>query len=162
VGILAGPDATGHHPNRVIPDQIRVVWSQRHPNRMMTRVPPQPESEKASGPSRCSSQNKEPYMSYEVFRKELNSSRRLMVIGAVLTGIGGLVGCAGILLVSSSIVSATRRWANQLDTPPMEIARIKWQQARAATTAGAQAWRSGPPTQSPSSAVRGRDGRQAQ
>jgi hypothetical protein len=97
-------------------------------------------------------------VTYEVFRKELNSNRRLMVIGAVLTGIGGLVGCAGILLVSSSIVSAARRWAKQLDTPPMEVARIKWQQARAATAAGAQAWRSGPPTRSPSRSVVGSPG----
>jgi len=32
----------------------------------------------------------------------------------------------------------------QLDPPPSAMAKVKWQQARAATTAGARAWRDGP------------------
>lgn len=70
--------------------------------------------------------------------------------GGVLIGTGGLLGFTGALLLSSAVVSATRRWVNQLDQPPSELAKLKWRQTRAATTAGAKAWRSGPPTQSTS------------
>jgi hypothetical protein len=71
---------------------------------------------------------------------------RVLVVGGVLAGIGGLLGCAGALLISSALVSASRRWVKQLDPPPSTIAKLKWQQARAATTAGARAWRNGPST----------------
>jgi hypothetical protein len=63
----------------------------------------------------------------------------------VLVGVGGLLGFIGMLLVSSAIISAARQRVNQLEQPPREIAKLKWQQARAATTAGANAWRNGPP-----------------
>jgi len=69
---------------------------------------------------------------------------RVLVAGGVLAGIGGLLGCVGDLLVSSALVSASRRWVRQLDPPPSAMAKVKWQQARAATTAGARAWRDGP------------------
>ena len=69
---------------------------------------------------------------------------RVLVAGGVLAGIGGLLGCAGALLVSSALVSASRRWVQQLDPPPSAMAKVKWQQARAAPTAGARAWRDGP------------------
>jgi hypothetical protein len=62
----------------------------------------------------------------------------------VLIGIGGLVGLAGMVLVGSAIVSAARQRVNQLERPPSELAKRKWQQARAATTAGATAWRNSP------------------
>ena len=70
-------------------------------------------------------------------------SNRVLVAGGVLAGIGGLLGCAGALLVSSALVSASRRWVQQLDPPPSTMAKVKWQQARAATTAGTRAWRDG-------------------
>jgi len=63
----------------------------------------------------------------------------------VLIGIGGLLGFAGMVLVSSAIVSADRRRVNQIEQPPSELAKRTWQQARAATTAGAKAWRTSPP-----------------
>jgi hypothetical protein len=71
---------------------------------------------------------------------------RVLVAGGVLAGIGGLLGCAGALLVGSALVSVSRRWVKQFDPPPSTIAKLKWQQARTATTAGARAWRIGPST----------------
>jgi hypothetical protein len=62
----------------------------------------------------------------------------------MLIGIGGLLGFTGMLLVSSAIVAAARRRVNQLEQPPSELAKRTWQQARAATTAGAKAWRDSP------------------
>jgi hypothetical protein len=49
-----------------------------------------------------------------------------------------------MLLVSSAIISAARRRVNQLEQPPSELAKRTWQQARAATTAGAKPWRDSP------------------
>ena len=72
------------------------------------------------------------------------SRNRVLVAGGVLAGIGGLLGCVGALLVSSALVSASRRWVQQLDPPPSTIAKAKLQQARAATTAGTRAWRDRP------------------
>jgi len=69
---------------------------------------------------------------------------RVLVAGGVLAGIGGLLGCVGALLVSSALVSASRRWVRHLAPPPSAMAKVRWQQARAATTAGARAWRDGP------------------
>ena len=75
-------------------------------------------------------------------------NRSLLVGGGVLVGVGGLLGLTGMVLVGSALLSATRQWVQQLEQPPSELARRKWQQARVAAAAGAQAWRSGPQTRS--------------
>ena len=72
----------------------------------------------------------------------------LVMGGAVLIGLGGLLGFAGVMLLSSAVVSATRRWLQQLERPPRETAKLRLQQVRAATSAGAEAWRSGAPSNS--------------
>jgi hypothetical protein len=69
---------------------------------------------------------------------ELN--RSLLISGAVLVGIGGFLGATGLLLGSTAIASAMRQWVRQLDQSPAEMAKQKWEQARAATAAGAKAW----------------------
>ena len=71
-------------------------------------------------------------------------SRRRIAGGGLLIGIGGLLGFTGMLLVGSAIVSVARQRVNRLEQPPSELAKRRWQQARAATTAGAKAWRNGP------------------
>jgi hypothetical protein len=80
-----------------------------------------------------------------------STNKGLLVAGGVLIGIGGLAGFTGMLLLSSALVSATRRWIQQLEQPPAQMAKLKWQQARAAASAGAQAWRSSLPSESSSS-----------
>jgi hypothetical protein len=71
---------------------------------------------------------------------------RLVIGSAVLIGVGGLLGLIGTILGSSALLAATRRWVHQLETQPSELARRKWEQARAATMASADAWRKGPAT----------------
>ncbi len=78
--------------------------------------------------------------------KGVQLNRGFLVGGAVLIGVGALLGFVGTLLGAFAILSATRQWVRQLEQPPGEIAKLKLQQARAATSAGAAAWRSGPPT----------------
>jgi len=77
----------------------------------------------------------------EVSSQPVQVNRGLLITGAVLVGVGGVLGAAGLLLGSLAVVSATRRWVNQLDTPPSEMARQALHQARAATSAAAEAWR---------------------
>jgi hypothetical protein len=72
-------------------------------------------------------------------------NRSLLVGGGVLVALGGLLGFAGMALVSSALISATRRWMEHLERPPSEIARRRWEQTKAAATAGAAAWREKPP-----------------
>jgi hypothetical protein len=70
---------------------------------------------------------------------------RSLLVGGVLVGVGGLLGLTGAVLVGSALLSATRQWVDHLERPPSEIARRKWQQAKAAAVAGAaagaEAWR---------------------
>ncbi len=50
----------------------------------------------------------------------------------------------GLAVGGGHLLSATRQWVKEMETPPSELARIKWTQARAAVSAGAAAWQNGP------------------
>lgn len=67
-------------------------------------------------------------------------NRNLLIGAAVLVGIGGMLGAAGVLLGTTATVSAARDWLRQLDEPPTETAKRTWRQAVAAGRAGANAW----------------------
>jgi hypothetical protein len=54
--------------------------------------------------------------------------------------VGALVGLAGVLIGGQAVFSATRGWLRELEVPPGEVARQKWDQTRAAATASARAW----------------------
>ena len=102
-----------------------------------------------SGPS--PSIGKAKLMKNDVSQEGMQVNRSLVVGGGLLVGIGGLLGFTGMVLVGSALLSATRQWVKQLEQPPSELARRKWQQAKVAASAGAQAWRNGPQTGSSSS-----------
>lgn len=70
-------------------------------------------------------------------------SSRPLLAGAVLMGLGGLFGLAGIVISGSALAAAMRGWARQQEVPPGELAKLKWAQAKAAAGAGASAWRNG-------------------
>jgi hypothetical protein len=78
-------------------------------------------------------------------RSDIQVNRSLLVGGGVLVALGGLLGFTGMALVSSALLSATRQWVDQLEQPPSEIARRRWEQTKAAATAGAAAWRDNTP-----------------
>jgi hypothetical protein len=63
-----------------------------------------------------------------------------IIIGTVLVSVGALIGIAGVLIGGQAVFSATRGWLRELEVPPGEVARQKWDQTRAAATAGARAW----------------------
>ena len=78
-------------------------------------------------------------------RGDIQLNRNLLVGGGVLVALGGLLGFTGMALVSSALLSATRQWVDQLERPPSEVARRRWEQTKAAASAGAAAWRDNPP-----------------
>ena len=77
---------------------------------------------------------------------DIQLNRSLIVGGGVLVAVGGLLGFAGMALLSSALISATRQWVDHLEKPPSQMARERWEQTKAAATAGAAAWRNGPPS----------------
>ena len=84
-------------------------------------------------------------MADESSRVDIQLNRNLLVGGGVLVALGGLLGFTGMALVSSALISATRQWIDHLERPPGEIARRRWEQTKAAASAGATAWRDSPP-----------------
>jgi hypothetical protein len=82
----------------------------------------------------------------QISKGDIQFNRSLLVGGGVLVGLGGLLGFTGMALVASALISATRQWMDQLERPPSEMARRRWEQAKSAASAGAAAWRNGPPS----------------
>jgi hypothetical protein len=68
---------------------------------------------------------------------------RPLIVGGALMGVAGLLGLAGIVVAGTALAAAMRDWAGRQEVPPSEMARLQWSRARAATTAGASAWRNG-------------------
>ena len=66
-----------------------------------------------------------------------------LLAGAVLIGIGSLLGLAGLAIAGAALTAAARRYVNTMEVPPSELARQNLAKARAAATAGASAWRNG-------------------
>ena len=67
----------------------------------------------------------------------------LLITGGSLVAAGALIALAGLAVGGSHVVSATRRWIQEMEMPPSELAKIKWTQARSAAAAGAAAWQNG-------------------
>ena len=64
-----------------------------------------------------------------------------MIVGAALIGAGSLIGLTGLIVGGTAMVSATREWFRGLDVPPSETVKHKIGQTKAATVAGASAWK---------------------
>jgi hypothetical protein len=67
-----------------------------------------------------------------------------LIAGGILIGIGAVVAMVGAAVAGTHLVAATRAWVNELETPPGELARLKWEQAKHAATTGAASWRDHP------------------
>jgi hypothetical protein len=67
-----------------------------------------------------------------------------LVVGGILIGIGAVVAMAGAAVAGTHLFAATRAWMRELETPPGELARLKWEQAKAAAASGAGTWRDHP------------------
>lgn len=67
-----------------------------------------------------------------------------LVVGGILVGVGAVVAFAGLAVAGSHVFAATRAWVKELETPPSELARLKWEQAKTAAASGAATWRDHP------------------
>jgi hypothetical protein len=70
-----------------------------------------------------------------------------MLTGAGLVGVGGLIALAGLAVGGFHLLWAIRRWVEEMEVPPSQLAKIKLAQAKAAAVAGAVAgagaWQNG-------------------
>ena len=67
-----------------------------------------------------------------------------LLVGGILIGIGAVVAMAGLAVAGTHVAAATRAWIKELETPPGELARLKWEQAKTAAASGAATWRNHP------------------
>ena len=67
-----------------------------------------------------------------------------LVVGGILIGIGAVVAMAGLAVAGTHLAAATRSWMQELETPPSQLARLKWEQAKAAAASGSATWRDHP------------------
>jgi hypothetical protein len=67
-----------------------------------------------------------------------------MITSAGLVGAGALLVLGGFAVGGSHVVAAIRRWAAEMEVPPSELARQRWAQAKAAASAGTDAWQKAP------------------
>jgi hypothetical protein len=69
---------------------------------------------------------------------QLNTTQAMT--GGVLVAAGSLLGIAGAIIGGHAMVMAASRWFGELEVPPTEVVKHKWNQTKAATHAGATAW----------------------
>jgi hypothetical protein len=67
-----------------------------------------------------------------------------LMVGGILTGIGAVTAMAGVAVAGTHVVAATHTWIKDLETPPGQLARLRWEQAKTAAAAGAATWRGHP------------------
>jgi hypothetical protein len=70
-----------------------------------------------------------------------------LLAGGILAGIGAVLAMAGLAVAGTHVVAATRAWVKELEPPPGQLARLRWEQAKAAAAAGAATWRGHPNAQ---------------
>ena len=67
--------------------------------------------------------------------------RRMLAAAALLIGLASVLGLAGLATVAAALATACRRWYDRADLAPADLARLKWEQAKAAAAASGGAWR---------------------
>jgi hypothetical protein len=67
-----------------------------------------------------------------------------LITGGILIGIGAVVALVGVGIAGAHVAAATRSWARDLEIPPSELAKLKWEQAKSTAAAGASHWRDHP------------------
>jgi hypothetical protein len=70
---------------------------------------------------------------------ELNTTP--VIVGAALIGAGVLIGLTGLIVGGTAMVTATRQWLGEMEVPPTEVVKQYLDQTKAATSAGANAWK---------------------
>ncbi|WP_018335579.1 hypothetical protein [Actinomycetospora chiangmaiensis] len=82
---------------------------------------------------------------------------RLLISGAVLTGVGSMLATLGLALGGAAAVGAARRWQQRTEMTPAQLALHAYGAARTAQAAGLSAWRNPTPTPIPAQRTSSRD-----
>ena len=80
-------------------------------------------------------------MSDTTSRRTLELNVPLLGSGVVLLWVGGVVWLTGAAVAASALAQAAKKWIDQLDESPSEIARRRMHQLKVAASAGSKAWR---------------------
>jgi membrane protein implicated in regulation of membrane protease activity len=70
-----------------------------------------------------------------------------LMVGGILVGVGTVVALAGVAVAGVTVAAATWAWVKELETPPDQLARLRWEQAKTAVSAAAASWREHPNSQ---------------
>jgi len=70
-----------------------------------------------------------------------------LITGGILIGIGAVVAFVGVAIAAAHVVAATRTWMRELETPPSQFAKLRWEQAKTALASGTSTWREHPNAQ---------------
>lgn len=70
-----------------------------------------------------------------------------LMVGGILIGVGAVIAMAGMAVAGTHLVTAIRAWMKDLETPPDQLARLRWEQAKSAWAAGASNWQNHPNAQ---------------
>lgn len=79
------------------------------------------------------------------FNSHIEFDLKMLRLGGVLAGAGMVLASAGTAMVGFTFAKAARDWMRQLDRTPGAIASDKLHQAKDASNAAMQAWRSARP-----------------
>ena len=74
-------------------------------------------------------------------RPTIDVNRTLLGSGVVLLCVGGMLLMAGTTLAAAAVAQAARKWIEQLDESPSEMAHRRIHQLKVAAEAGSKAWR---------------------
>ena len=80
-------------------------------------------------------------MSNSPSRPALEVNRTLLRSGVVLVFVGGALWVTGALVSTTALAQAAKKWIDQLDESPTEMAYRRVQQLKGAASAGSKAWR---------------------
>ena len=80
-------------------------------------------------------------MSISSTRPALDVNGKLLGTGAVLLCIGGAVLMTGAAIASVALAQAAKKYIDQLEESPSEIAQRRLHQLKVAAEAGTKAWR---------------------
>ena len=80
-------------------------------------------------------------MSNSTPARTLELNRSLLGAGVVLLCVGGVVWLSGAAMSAIALAQAAKKWIDQRDESPSEMARRRMQQLKVAASAGSKAWR---------------------
>ncbi len=80
-------------------------------------------------------------MSDSTPRRTLQLNVPLLGSGVALLWVGGVIWLSGAAVAATALAQAAKKWVDQLDESPSEIARRRMQQLKVAASAGSKAWR---------------------